>query len=126
MAGIIDLTDKIARSRQGRDRDKIHAAYRIFLCSGCPSKCTKCGTQLDMAGHDCAKDTTQMFRLCSACGEEYAEFQLRKQGKTTRQMYWHNEQWMELWDAWLNYRQAMNEYRKSKEFLQVLEELNVY
>jgi hypothetical protein len=126
MAGIIDLTDKIARSKQNRDREKIHAAYKVFLCSGCPSKCSKCGTQLDVAHHDCTKDMERMFRLCSVCGEEYAEFQRRKEGKTTLQMYWHNEQWVNLWDAWLNYQKTMSEYRKSKEFLQLLEDLNAY
>ena len=124
MAGIIDLTDKIARSRLSRDREKINAAYRIFLCSGCPSKCSKCGTQLDMAVHDCANNTERTFQLCAACGEEYAEYKRRKQGKTTVQMYWHNEQWIDLWDAWLNYQTVMSEYRKSKEFLQLLEDLN--
>jgi L-asparaginase II len=125
MSGIIDLTDKLARSKKHRDKEKIHAAYRIFLCSGCPSKCLKCGTQLDMADHACARELEQTFRLCSACSEEYAEFLRRKEGKTTPQMYWHNEEWIRLWEAWITYQKAMNEYRGSKEFLQLLEDLNV-
>jgi len=125
MAGIIDLSDKIAQAKRQQDREKIEAARRIFLCSGCPSKCSKCGTQLDMDDHTCSVKPQWTFRFCSACNEEWEEFQRRKQGKSSSRLYWHNEQWIALWEAWTGYQKAMNEYRKSKEFLQLLEDLNV-
>jgi hypothetical protein len=124
MGGIIHLSDKIAHARSQRYQQKIEAARRIFLCSGCPSKCTKCGTQLDASYHVCSGDNEQVFRFCSACDEEYTEYRLRKEGKSTAGMYWQNDQWMSLWDAWIHYQTAVNEYRSSKEFLQLVEDLN--
>ncbi len=123
MGGIIDLSDKIARVRSQRYQHKIEAARRIFICSGCPSKCPKCGTQLDTVQHECTNNSNQLFRFCSACNEDYLEYRLRKEGKSVTGMYWQNEKWMALWDTWLDYQKAITEYRNSKEFLQLLEDL---
>ena len=124
MGGVIDLSDKIARSKTVRRQEKLEAARKVFLCSGCPSRCSKCGVQMDASHHACGDVTEYVFRFCPACGEEYAEYKLRKEGKQSRDMYWHNDQWLRLWEAWIGYQEAIGEYRKSKEFLQLLEELD--
>jgi hypothetical protein len=105
-------------------QDKLEAARRIFLCSGCPSKCSKCGTQLEVAHHSCEGAADNVFRFCEACGEEYEEYKKRKQGESGNKMFWHNDEWLALWDAWLDYQEAVTEYRNSKEFRQLLEDLN--
>jgi len=124
MAGVIDLSDKRAKQKVRQRQDMLQAARRIFLCSGCPSKCSKCGAQLEETNHACVGTTDSVFRFCPACSEEFAEYELRKNGESANRMYWHNEQWVTLWDAWLDYQKSLSEYRKSKEFLELLDDLN--
>ncbi len=123
MAGIIDLSDKLARAKTQRTQEKLEAARKVFMCIGCPSRCAKCGAQIESDHNCCVGVKDFVFRFCPECSEEYSEYRLRKEGKQSREMYWHNEQWMLLWDAWIGYQESLVEYRKSKEFSQLLEDL---
>jgi hypothetical protein len=124
MGGIIDLSDKIAQANVQKHQEKLEAARRLFLCSGCPSKCSKCGVQIDVSDHACVGAAEQVLRFCPSCSEDYSEYKRRKEGKATSQVYWHNEHWIAMWDAWLEYQKTINDYRKSKEFIQLLDDLN--
>ena len=38
-------------------------------------------------------------------------------------VYWHNSTWMKVWENWLQLQQALDQYRQSKEFLQLIDEV---
>ena len=67
MGEIIDLSNKRHRKGQGGTKEKLEAARRVFLCSACPSKCAKCGTQLDVHAHTCLVPQEGFFFLRSVC-----------------------------------------------------------
>jgi hypothetical protein len=39
-------------------------------------------------------------------------------------IFWHNDEWMKLWTAWLDYHKAIGEFRNSNEFKRLLKESN--
>ncbi|NLI82539.1 MAG: hypothetical protein GX443_12765 [Deltaproteobacteria bacterium] len=112
-----DLRDQSLRQR------KIDALKKIFQCSRCLLKCAKCGSQLEMAREEKPQFATP-YPLCRNCRDEYQEFRERAEGKrTVSQCYWYNEKWMKVWETWLEHQKCLDQYRQSKEFLQLLEEV---
>ncbi|MBL7213995.1 MAG: hypothetical protein ISS61_16600, partial [Desulfobacteraceae bacterium] len=52
--------------------------------------------------------------------EDFLEMSKGKKGSGA---IWHNEQWRNLWTAWLDYQEAMGEFRNSGEFKRLIGEL---
>jgi hypothetical protein len=86
-------------------------------------KCAKCGAQLDKEGAEPAKYAGP-HRFCVNCQEEYDEYRDRLEKKEAHpRYYWHNDLWMAAWSSWIEHQRALDEYRLSKEFLQLLREV---
>jgi len=122
MGEIIDLSNKREQQRQEGTKEKLEAARRIFLCSACPSKCAKCGTQLEVHAHTCMASHEE-FSFCEACAVDWEIFQKVRRGEPAERQYYHNDEWVTLWEMWLKYQKAMMKYRNSKEFRRLLTEL---
>lgn len=124
MADIISIDDKLTQSREKKDeivrKQKIQAVRKVFQCTHCALKCEKCGTQIGPAH---SRKTKLPYRLCESCTEEYHEYFARLKGRADSASYWHNDAWLELWRKWIAYQEAIDRYLKSKEFLQLLQEL---
>lgn len=131
MADIIslDVKKKLAKNKEAAiiRKRKILAVQKIFQCTQCPFKCKKCGTQIDPNRHfeddndSDSEDLTYIF--CESCSEEYADYIERLEGKGDPDCYWHNDDWIELWDIWIEYQRTIDRYLKSEEFVQLLNEL---
>lgn len=127
MAEVIEFDKKAQNLKSLRDESlrqrKIEAIRKVFQCARCLLKCAKCGSQLEMesaAGSRCLSP----YPFCKNCHQEYQEYRERLEGKrTTSQCYWHNEKWMTVWKSWLEHQNCLDHYRQSKEFLQLLEEV---
>lgn len=64
------------------------------------------------------------YRFCLNCQEEYEEYRARTEKEQgSPRYYWHNALWMETWKSWLDHQRLLDEYRLSKEFLQLLREV---
>ena len=37
--------------------------------------------------------------------------------------YWRNSAWMKVWETWLQHQKSLDQYRQSKEFLQLMDEV---
>ncbi len=130
MADIISIDDKLTQSREKKDaiirKQKIQAVRKVFQCTHCAWKCEKCGTQI---APPCSRKGTESrsakvpYRLCESCAEEYHDYFERRKGRGDPANYWHNDAWLELWSRWIAYQEAIDRYLKSKEFLQLLQEL---
>lgn len=127
MADIIEFGKKVQDLKSVRDAGqrtrKIEALRKLIQCQRCAMKCAKCGTQLDTEGQGPAKYVLP-YRFCANCREEYEEYRdrvERRQGSP--RYYWHNDLWMETWKSWLDHQKLLDEYRMSKEFLQLLREV---
>ena len=127
MADIIQFGKKAQDLKSIRDeairQRKIAALKKIFQCTRCLLKCAKCGAQLDL-DPDGASQRAAPYPFCRSCHEEYHEFKERQSGTQTHpRYYWHNDSWMKVWGSWLEQQKCLDEYRQSKEFLQLLQEV---
>jgi hypothetical protein len=130
MADIIEFGKKVQDLKSVRDADqrtrKIEAIRKLIQCQRCMMKCAKCGTQLEGESQDPAKYISP-HRFCSNCQEEYEEYRDRVDKRlTVPRYYWHNDLWMEAWKSWLDHQRLLDEYRLSKEFLQLLREVEEF
>ena len=130
MADIISIDNKLQLSKEKKAelvrKRKISAVQKVFQCTHCTFKCEKCGTQMSMDGEGTGsikKDPRIPYRFCEGCSEEYVDYIERLKGGGDPDIYWHNEAWLQLWRAWIDYQSAMDRYLKSKEFLQLMKEL---
>jgi hypothetical protein len=127
MGNIIEFGKKAQDLKSIRDeavrQRKIDALKKIFQCTRCLLRCAKCGAQLD-SDLDQSSQAAAPFPFCRSCYEEHQEFKERQAGTQTHpRYYWHNEFWMRVWESWLEQQRCLDEYRQSKEFLQLLQEV---
>jgi len=127
---IIQLDDKLQHTKEKKAeiirKRKILAVQKIFHCTHCAFKCEKCGTQISPGQKSKVKTDRNLkipYRFCESCSEEYVNYIERLQGKGDPECYWHNEDWIEVWNKWIDYQSVIDRYLKSKEFGQLLEEL---
>ena len=102
------------------------AVQKIFQCTQCIFKCEKCGTQIDhdqKSRGEPAGNLRIPYRFCESCSEEYANYIERLQGNVNPECYWHNQDWIDVWNKWIDYQSVIDRYLKSKEFRQLLNEL---
>lgn len=127
MADIIEFGKKAENLKSEREttirQRKIEALRKIFQCTRCALRCSKCGAQIEAKPEECCKFATP-YSFCKSCREEYEEYRLRVAGEPAGSgCYWHNSEWMKVWESWLEQQRALDRYRQSKEFLQLLDEV---
>jgi hypothetical protein len=114
---------KTEKKRRKRERtEKLNAMRKIFECTKCALKCTRCGTQVDISRTSSYSEGVP-YRFCMSCEDEFKDY-LDKAKATSREgLYWHNHEWMAMWEAWIHYQEAIKRYQNSNEFKQLLNEL---
>jgi hypothetical protein len=63
------------------------------------------------------------FRLCAFCREEYQDYILKTRGKPFVEAPWYNQEWLALWEAWLNYQKTLITYVRSSGYGALLKDL---
>jgi hypothetical protein len=125
MADILEFTKKADNLKSERDNTvrqlKIEALRKIFQCTRCVVKCSKCGAQTDPQEQS---RFAAPYSFCKSCRQEYEEYRTRVEGhQSDLDCYWHNSAWMKVWETWLQHQKALDQYRQSKEFLQLMDEV---
>jgi predicted amidophosphoribosyltransferase len=130
MADVISLDDKLELAKDKKAalirRQKVLAVQKVLQCTQCLFKCEKCGRQISHNYRDGEKQNKNLsvpYRFCGSCKEEYIDYINQHKGKGDPDSYWHNKSWLDLWKKWIDYQGAIDSYLKSKEFLQLLQEL---
>ena len=130
MTKVISFKDKkdLAEEKQASlvKKRKVLAVRKVFQCSQCAFKCEKCGTQITTdsggpAGYH--RKLNVPYNFCKACTEEYLDYIERLKGAGDPDCYWHNEAWLDAWKRWIDYQSSVDRYLKSKEFIQLINEL---
>jgi len=83
-----------------------------------------CGLYLkpgDSTNH--SHSTQSEYTFCENCKGEFEEFLAISRGEKQPHLFWHNEEWMNMWSTWLNHRKAINRFIDSPEFKLLLEEI---
>jgi len=129
VAEIIDMNNRRPLSQDARaaikKRRRALAVQKVFQCTRCKHKCDKCGTQMDLKETEKSRNLRQRvpYRLCGSCHEEYADYIERLKGGGDAECYWRNQDWLESWRRWIDYKGAMDRFARSKEFARLLKEL---
>ena len=127
MANIISLDDKLNLSASQKAavarRRKILAVRRIFQSTHGADKCERCQTALAPENRGKAQRLHMPYRFCDSCADEFKDYIDMLQGSQDKSNYWHNEAWMKVWRAWIDYRGAIDDYLRSDEFQRLVSEL---
>jgi hypothetical protein len=130
VANIISFEDKkdLAEKKEAAviRRRKVLAVQKVFQCTHCAFKCEKCGTQIERDTSGAAAQKRKLnvpYNFCEACSDEYVQYIERLKGAGDPDCYWHNEAWIDAWGKWIDYQSSVDRYLKSKEFIQLLNEL---
>ncbi len=125
MAEVIEFEKKSKDAKAQKEstikQRKIQLLRAVFQCTRCSLKCSKCGSQIHMSEGDGAPTPTP-YPFCQNCREEFIEYKRRLSGRQGVDYYWYNDAWMKVWETWLEHQRSLDEYRKSKEFLKLLNE----
>lgn len=113
--------DHLKKSKALAARKGIQAARR-------PNRCEKCSGQISEPEAN-RKEAPRRLRtpyvFCSSCLEEYIDFIDRLQGRGNPDFYWHNDVWLESWRRWIDYKSTLDRYIRSKEFTQLVREIEL-
>jgi hypothetical protein len=115
------LEDKRRKQQVEAYRDKFEAVQRVLQCSSCHFKCAMCGchTKGDESSSLPSTDSIEST-LCESCRSEFEAFQeISTEGRTEPDMFWRNNEWIELWARWLDYQHSINKFRNSFDFKQL-------
>jgi hypothetical protein len=117
------LEEKKLKDRRQDLKQKVETVQRIVHCSSCQFKCAMCGLHCDVV-HTPSPETSPHYslRLCDNCRSEYEDFLKMTLGKEKSHVLWHNDEWVNLWSAWLKYQKALRSFEDSAEFSQLTRE----
>ena len=115
------LEDKRRKEQVEAYRDKFEAVQRVLQCSACHFKCAMCGRHKKEADSSSPPSTASIeSTLCEGCRSEFEAFQkISKEGRSGPDIFWHNDEWIELWARWLDYQRSISKFRNSFDFKQL-------
>lgn len=116
------LADKRQKQQLEEHQEKIGAIQKLIQCSSCHFRCALCGQHPSES--DCSTESPSSssfgFVFCDDCGADFEEFLAITRGEKSPEVAWHNEEWVKMWSAWLDYRQTINGFVSSPEFKSLL------
>jgi hypothetical protein len=125
MSNIIDIEDRLKLEQKKKAKidkaKKLEAVRKVVQCTRCLARCGKCGAQFET--HEMYKRYKGPFRLCAFCQEEYEDFLRLQEAGGESPCYWHNKEWVALWQSWLEYQHTMKVYGESAEFIDLIREV---
>ena len=129
MDKIVNLEERIEDREKKKQlkqyRGKIETLKKIIQCTSCHFKCAMCGLQMEARGSSRETHLAPIgLILCESCRDEFEDFLSTSRGVNRSDIFWHNQEWKDMWSAWLKYRKSINTFMDSSEFRLLLEEIN--
>ena len=117
------LEDKKRKQQLAVHRQRSETIQRIAQCASCHFKCAMCGHHLNATDSSCPPAFSPPgLNLCENCRTEFEDFLKISRGQKSSDIFWHNEEWVKLWAAWMDFYQAIGEFGNSAEFAQLIKE----
>lgn len=132
MADIISF-DNLRREAEDRaagrlSTTKVMAARKGIQEARRPNRCEKCNNRISEPGPGVSAEPRRLqtpYVFCDSCLAEYTDFIDRLQGRGNPDLYWHNDVWLESWRRWIDYKSTLDRYIRSKEFSQLVREIQL-
>lgn len=127
MEKVLSITDRLKDKKREKHKELHHKkatiVQRVILCSSCQLVCAMCGSRLKVADSSCPPTSAYLnLNLCDYCRAEYDDYlEMTKKSKSPV-MFWHNKEWVELWSTWVDFHKAIEKFRNSNEFKQLMKE----
>lgn len=116
MPKVIDLQGHIETEKQKKhdaeQKRMVDGARKVLVCFTCKMKCARCGSQVDMPAPSSVPEELP-FHLCRTCAEDYLEYAGVLRGEERKDIPWHNQEWQEMWQAWIEYQEALRKFQGS-------------
>ncbi len=132
MADIIsfdNLRQEADEKAAGRlKKTKVLAARKGIQEARKSQHCEKCSNKISEPGTEGKTDPRRLqtpYVFCDSCLDEYIDFIDRLQGRGNPHLYWHNDIWLESWRRWIDYKSTLDRYIRSKEFNQLVQEIQL-
>ncbi len=132
MADIISFNN-LRREAEDRaagrlDKTKVMAARKGIQEARRPNRCEKCGSRISEPDAGAPAEPRRLqtpYVFCDSCLAEYTDFIDQLQGRGNPDLYWHNDVWLESWRRWIDYKSTLDRYIRSKEFSQLVREIQL-
>ena len=119
------IEDKRRQQQQESHRQAVRSVRRTVECSLCHHMCAMCGCRLEAGSSSCPSGSSPLGSgLYACCRAEFENYLAVSSGEKGPDVFWHNKEWLRLWSAWSNYRQAIGKFKDSLEYKQLTEELD--
>ena len=123
MNKIVDMQEKLETRKQEEQlrkyRGRVETIQKILQCSSCHFRCAMCGLQIS----DTDSKPNVGLTLCESCRSEFEEYLAISRGKKKPDVFWHNQEWLEIWKSWLTYRRAIDAFTASQEFKLLIDDM---
>ena len=123
MTKVVDMKEKIETRKQEEQlkkyRGRVETIQKILQCSSCHYRCAMCGQQV--SGDDGKPHIG--FSFCESCRSDFEEYLAISRGKKKPDVFWHNQEWLEIWRSWMTYRKAIDAFTASQEFKMLIEDM---
>jgi hypothetical protein len=116
---VLSITDRLENKRRETQvkvyREKVTTIRKIVQCGSCALRCGMCGQHMEASGACCPRHGGgEPFHLCDACRADFQDYQDRLNGKAGEDLFWHNDEWVALWSAWVRLQEALRRFKDSK------------
>jgi hypothetical protein len=127
MNNVLNITERLKGKRQKEQakayRRQVETIHRIVQCTSCHFRCAMCGQHHAHDESECPTDIhSSEITLCADCRTEYESYLKMKPEKQRGEFFWHNKEWVRMWSTWLEFQQAVKQFRGSPEYKNLLEE----
>ncbi len=117
MKKILNITDRLEDRKRAEQietyRNKFESVQRLLQCSGCHFKCSMCGHHVERSATTLSP-TANEFNLCGNCLSEFEDFlNIPHRDNQKEEIFWHTEEWVELWSSWMKFQRALNGFKAS-------------
>jgi hypothetical protein len=119
MDNVLSITDRLESKRREAQvkvyKEKATAIRKIVQCCSCGLRCGMCGQHMEPSETCCTHQRGgQPFHLCETCRADFQDYKERLSGKHSEDLFWHNDEWMGLWSAWVQFQDALRKFKDSK------------
>jgi len=120
MDNVRSITDRLEHKRREKQirayREKATAVRKIVQCCSCGLRCGMCGQHMEASESCCTRHRGggEPLHLCDTCRGDFQDYLDRQSGKGGETFFWHNDEWVGLWSAWVQLQEALRKFKDSK------------